>query len=72
MFSLHQKKNIPARKYFKKIWCKYRLHQYLPQAQQHLVPLALNCPKNHLNILTQLINQKSFRIYILISNKLNY
>ena len=30
---------MSARKYFKKIWCKYGLHQYWLQAQQDLVPL---------------------------------
>ena len=36
---LASKQKISARKYFQKCWCKYGLHQYLPQAQQQLVPL---------------------------------
>ena len=34
------KRKISARKYFKTFWWKYGLHQYLPQAHQHLVPLS--------------------------------
>ena len=39
------KKKIICKKKFKNIWCKYGLHKYLPQAQQHLAPLwtAQNC-----------------------------
>ena len=36
---LASKRKINARKYLTKIWCKYGLHQYLPQAQQYMVPL---------------------------------
>ena len=34
------KKKIICKKNFKNIWCKYGLHKYLPQAQQHLPPLS--------------------------------
>ena len=37
------KKKIICKKKFQKIWWKYGLHQYLPQAQQHLPPLYLIC-----------------------------
>ena len=37
------KMKIICKKNFKNIWCKYGLHKYLPQAQQHLAPLPSKC-----------------------------
>ena len=38
------KKKIICKKKFTNIWCKYGLHKYLPQAQQHLPPLYTGSP----------------------------